>query len=96
MGGDAIDEDLPREGVVEAGQQAGEGRFTAPGATDQGQGLPGLDHQIEVPQHGTLVHVIDVGQAANLHPPLGPVQGPVAGIDLGGRIDQLARGRRRR
>ena len=48
----AVDAHVPGGGVVEAGDQLGQGGLAGPGGPDEGHRLPRRDAQVDVAQHG--------------------------------------------
>ena len=81
----AIDPHFAAPRLVEAGNQAGQGRFAAPGAAHQGQGLARFQGQADAVQHRAGAGFVGEMNIAQLDAPLHPMhfQGAFVPLRLG-------------
>ncbi len=84
------DQDAPAFGLIEAAQQVDDGGLAAAGGAHQGDGLAGLDVQVEVLDHRLVVLIPEVHMVENDVAADGArVNGIRLVLDLGRGIDQL-------
>ena len=67
---DPVETNRSGQGVEEPGQEVGKGRLPGPGGPDQGQGLPGLDDEGDVPERVRSVVAVPEHHRIELDPPL--------------------------
>ena len=72
----AIQQDLPVVDIVEACDQAGDGRFTRPGASHQRHGFPFRDIEIDIAQRGHFATRVGKGDVLELEIAFRPLNDP--------------------